>query len=126
MKIYLAGTFTTREKIRPIADALWRQGHEITSSWLNEVSKPLRMDQGTFWKKLAIKDLTEIKSSDLVVVFVDGISGGKNVELGYALGQHQSKEIWTVGFANNVFHTLADKNFANGDAMLKEAKKYVD
>lgn len=125
MKVYLAASFTNRDKIRPIASKLWEQGHEITSSWLHEVAKPPKMTQDVFWRKLAIKDLTEIKGADLLICFVDGISGGKNVELGYALGQHQGKEIWVVGKINNVFHTLADKTFRNAEGMLKEAKKYV-
>lgn len=95
-------------------------GHEITSSWLYEVAKQQNMSFDEFYKKLAIKDLAEIHAADLIIVDTTDITprGGREVELGYALGQHQKKLAFIVGPARNVFHTLVDRRFDSwGDVL---------
>jgi len=71
------------------------------------------MSQDIFWKKLALKDLAEIKSADVLVLdtFVGSERGGKEVEFGFALGQFQSKLVYIVGPIINVFHSLCDRQF---------------
>lgn len=117
MRIYLAGFFDTRARMRPIRDRIWALGHEVVSTWLDEVKHPETMDTETFYKKLALRDLAEIRSADLIIV--DTIDetprGGREVELGFALGRFQGIEIWTVGPMRNVFHRLADEIFDDWD-----------
>ena len=120
MKIYIASFFDTRERLRPYKDRLWKQGHEVVSSWLDEQAKPGGMDTSTFWKKLAIKDIAEVESADCVILDTLDVTprGGREVEFGYALGGHQSKFTYIVGPVRNVFHTLADRQFDDWDALL--------
>jgi hypothetical protein len=73
-----------------------------------------------FWKKLAIKDLAEINAADLLILDTQDVTprGGREVELGFALGRFQSKNIYLVGPIRNVFHTLVDRWFDDWDNLL--------
>lgn len=126
MKVYLAARFEHRETLRPVRDSLWKMGHEVVSSWIDETMKPAEMSQSTFWKKLAIKDLAEIQSADLFVLNtnVGSERGGKEVEAGFALGQFQSKLFYLVGPVRNVFHTLADRVFPTWAEFLDFVRTY--
>ena len=120
MKIYIASFFDTRHRLRPFRDALWRMKHEVVSTWLDEVAKPALMSRDEFWRKLALKDLAEIKAADLVIVDTIDLTprGGREVEMGFAFGGHQGKLIYLVGPIRNVFHTLVDKKFETWEACL--------
>ena len=128
MKCYIASFFDTRARIKPHADALWAKGHEITSSWLQEVARPEGMTREEFWKKLAIKDLAEINAADLLILDTFDVTprGGREVELGFALGRFQTKSIYLVGPVRNVFHTLVDRHYDTWDALLADIPDVVD
>lgn len=111
MKIYVAGTFSSREKLRPIRDTIWGLGHQVVSSWLDEVAKPAFMTGAEFQKKLAMKDMCEVSSADLIIQDCELISGGKNFELGFAVHRFQNALVWTVGEKNNVFQHISDAHF---------------
>lgn len=118
MKIYLAGSFVDQMDLRPMADRLWHLGHEITGTWLQETKRPMSMPEEVFNKKLAIKDLCEVSRADLVILDNRRSSGGKNVEWGFALGEHQHKQLFLVGEPSTVFHYLADLTFDTWDDLL--------
>jgi len=124
MKIYLAAKFLRREAIRPIRDEIWATGHEVVSTWLDEVKRPPDMDSATFKKKLALKDIAEVISADLFILDTafPSETGGKEVEFGISLGRFQTKLIWVVGPKRNVFHELADKHFECWERALEELK----
>jgi len=111
MKVYIAATFAERERVRPYQNQLFALGHEVVSSWLNEVRKPEFLSSKEFKRKLAIKDIVEAYSADLLIQDTIQSSGGKNNELGLALGQFHDKLIWTVGPITNIFQELADQQF---------------
>jgi len=113
VKIYIAAKFARREDMRPMRDAIWSAGHEVVSTWLDEVKRPEAMESGTFKKKLALKDVTEVSSADLLILdtHFPSETGGKEVEFGIVLGKFQTKLIWIVGPKRNVFHELADRVF---------------
>ena len=71
------------------------------------------MDEETFFRKLALRDLAEIRSADLIIVDTFDVTerGGREVEFGFALGRFQGIETWIVGPMRNVFHRLADLVF---------------
>jgi hypothetical protein len=96
----------------------------VVSSWLDEIAIPQGMATATFWRKLAIKDLAEIKSAELFILdtTVMDARGGREVELGVALGAFQGKQIWIVGPTINVFHTLADRQFNDWREVLAALK----
>ena len=124
MKVYIAASFGARTRLRPYRDKLWEMGLEVVSSWLDEVAHPPEMDEATFKKKLAIKDLAEVKSADLLLL--DSLEtksgGGKSTEFGIALGKFQSMLIYRVGPARNVFHYLADQTFHTWPECIKFMK----
>lgn len=118
MKIYLAATFTERERVRPYQNDLFNLGHEVVSSWLNEIRKPDFLTSKEFKRKLAIKDIVEVYSADLLIQDTLCSSGGKNNELGIALSQFHNKLVWTVGPITNIFQELADQQFDTWDYLL--------
>ena len=128
MKIYLAARFERRPEIRPIRDALWKMGHEVVSTWLDEVKKPEGMSSDLFKRKLAVKDLAQIESADLFILdtFVVSERGGKEVEYGLALGQFQRTLVYIVGPARNVFHQLCDRRFENWNDCLAALEEVTD
>jgi len=127
MKVYCAGFFDSQKRIRAEADKLWAKGHEVVSSWLQEVARPEGMTREEFWKKLAIKDLAEINAADLLILDTFDITprGGREVELGFALGRFQTKSIYLVGPVRNVFHTLVDRQFDNWNSLLDDLPDVV-
>jgi hypothetical protein len=81
------------------------------------------MSQAVFYQKLGMKDIAEIVSCDLFIY--DGLepstSGGRDTELGVALGRFQHCQIWAVSLQKrNPFTTLADRQFDSWDALLVE------
>lgn len=120
MKIYIGASFAGRERLRPIRDQLWQMGHEVVSSWLDEVTKPQAMTHQEFYKKLALKDLCELKSADLAIIdLIDpSTTGGRDTELGFALASFAGKQVYTVGNPVSVFHELVDRQFSNWDKVL--------
>lgn len=78
------------------------------------------MSTDTFYRKLAIKDLAEIRSADIFVLFTEDVSerGGKEVEFGFALGRFQGCLLYIVGPKRNVFHQLCDRQFDTVGAFL--------
>lgn len=80
-------------------DAIAALGHTVTSRWLDE-------KDGTDLQIAAIIDIDDLRSSDAVIVFTEDSSvgyttGGRHVELGFALAIH--KPICIVGPRENVF-----------------------
>src|SRR3990167_10567175 len=120
MRVYIAARFEHGESLRPIRDALWKMGHEVVSTWIDETVKPAGMGQDVFWKKLALKDLAEIKSADLLVLdtHVGSERGGKEVEFGFALAQFQAMLLYIVGPLRSVFHELCDRRFDTWEEFL--------
>jgi len=92
---------------------MWDLGHQVVSSWVNEVKKPAHMGHDEFMRKLAMKDLAEIKSADVLIqdTFKMSTRGGAASEFGFALHGWQDKSVWVVGPRRSVFHFLADKHF---------------
>jgi hypothetical protein len=113
LKIYIAGSFLDQRDLRGSADQLWKLGHEITGSWLQEVAQSETLTTEEFKRKLALKDIAEVYAADLIIQDNRRSSGGKNVEWGIGLGQFQKKLLWLVGKPSHVFHYLADKQFKN-------------
>ena len=124
MNIYLAARFRDRKRLRPIRDKLWGMGHEVVSSWLDEVRKPEFLTTEEWYRKLAIKDLTEIRSADLLILdtlgkLVAGAGGGREFEFGFAYGQFHKKLTFLVGKRNHAFHALVDEQFPSWTTALR-------
>jgi nucleoside 2-deoxyribosyltransferase len=112
VKIYLAGSSQEQQRLRSYATLLRGAGHEITSGWLqveniqDVLASHLGPEQVT---EEAVRDLADIYRADAVLMVVPYDrtnllchSGGRQVEVGYALAQ--AKPVIIVGPPENIFH----------------------
>lgn len=118
MKVYLAGPYGSRDKLRRYASELKDAEIECMSSWLEETHE---INAGTQGAAIALADevvaahaetdLIDINLSDVLVLFtssyvgVEG-GGGRHVETGYAIAR--SMPVIVVGEPENVFHRLPE------------------
>lgn len=112
--VYLAGPYASRERLLDHSAELVRIGYKVSARWLDgshgtpDGVEPT-IEQQADWAQM---DLDDIRKSDLLIAFTaaaagvptQGVSGGRHVETGYALGQH--KTVLLVGEPENVFHWL--------------------
>ena len=121
MRIYISASFAARDRLRPIRDQLTVLGYDVTSSWLDEVAPPKEMTKEIFHKKLALQDLVEAASADLMIqdTLNDSTTGGLHVEWGIGLGRFQRQLLWVVGPYKNLFHELADEQFDDWEECLE-------
>jgi hypothetical protein len=106
VKIYLCGRYGRKAELAFYAALMAADGHEITASWLSEMT--LDDDALTdFGRALAADtDAHDIDCSELVMVFSEAPDspygrGGRHFEHGYAAAK--GKEIMLVGPFENVF-----------------------
>ena len=114
MKIYLAARYDRRNEIQGYANILEKEyGVEITSTWHSRQEEPNRdLDKyPQSMRTFAEWDLRDLNQADVIILFSDERGefpngGGKDVELGIALGR--GLEIISIGPYENVFHFLED------------------
>jgi len=126
-KIYVAARFRDRKRLRAVRERIWKAGHVVVSTWLDEIIKPEWLTKDQWFKKLAVKDLTEIKMADIMVLdtlekLIPGAGGGRETEWGFALAQFQDKLVILVGPRNQAFHYLADLHFQTWEGFFKWIK----
>lgn len=120
MKIYVAASFVAQKRLRPIRDRLFEMNHNVIGSWLDEVSRPHDMPQEVFDRKLAAKDLQEVKEADCLILDTSepSTTGGRMIEFGFALAQHD-KLVYHVGEDKSIFMHLADIHFETWDDLFE-------
>ena len=118
MKIYVAGSFIDQSILRDEANAIWKAGHVVTGTWLQEISRSPHISSDEHKRKIAIKDLVETREADLIVLDNRRRRGGKNVEWGIAISQFQNKLLVLIGEPSNVFHYLADYTFTTWEEFI--------
>lgn len=128
MKIYTAATFTEQQRIRGHKESLFKLGHSVLSTWLEEQIKPTGMTDEQFRRKMAAKDLQEISSSDCFILDLEkpSVTMGKMVETGFALAKH--KLFYVVApegtlTGGHIFLLLADKIFKSWEELFEYFKK---
>jgi hypothetical protein len=112
MKIYIASRWSNRTFLHVIRRRLNKLQHQVVSSWLDEVDTNDFSPDSDFHRRLAIRDMVEISSANLLILdetepLVALSGGGREVEYGFALGQFQNTATWLVGKPRNPFHFLA-------------------
>lgn len=119
MKIYLSGSMASQRRLRASADKLWHMGHQVVGTWLDETARPVDMPPDIFFRQLALKDLTEVKECECIIMDTQdpSTSGGRYVEWGFSLGSGQRLH-YLVGPLTGVFDHLADRHFSTWDALL--------
>lgn len=112
MNIYIAGSFGAKPKLHKLAKQVETLGHTVTSRWLESHDHSFGTEQD------AHEDLTDIVNSELMILdtFEPSTTGGRDVELGYALGL--AKRVWLVGPQTNLFQHLVKGKFAHWDDVL--------
>lgn len=103
MKVYLAGPSIYQSILRETRDALIREGHIVTSRWLDV------KDMGGMSHLAAQIDIDDIDAADVFVVFTlrpqhKNPTGGHHWETGYAYAK--GKPIIVVGELTSIFQTL--------------------
>ena len=106
MRIYLAGRFEDRFRLRAYRDRLVMAGHVVTSTWLDQPEGISHENPEAPYREIAEKDFGEITSSDALIVDTESVAprGGREVEVGYALAQ--GLPVYVRGPRRNVFHHL--------------------
>lgn len=122
--IYIAGRFDRKEELRGYADTLTSLGYYITSTWLygkHESDGECTTDE---LAAFAEEDLLDIMNADVLLAFTEDKlssgyhSGGRHVELGFALGQ--GIDVAIIGPPENVFHHHKDvRTFDSFDALME-------
>jgi len=123
MRVYVSGTFTSQERLRPMADALRAMGHEVTGDWLYEPAKPSHMNPEEWNRALAEKDVAQVYMAECIVLDLDGESttGGRYVEWGVACYPGSMRLRYIVGGKgkpHGVFDHLAHRRFEDWSELL--------
>ena len=121
MRIYIAALFSSRARLREVRNELEALGHRVTASWLDdETQGPVFEEDRNAWRKsVAIRDMTEIKSSNCIILdTLDPVSDGREVEWGIGLTRMEMKR-YIVGPNRSVFHNLAHQSFVGWEQLLR-------
>lgn len=109
MKIYVAGKWEEKDRVREVQQKLQLHGHTITHDWTTEESCGDNEDK---WKSHAVNDLAGVLNADAYVgVFEKNLKySGAIAEFGIALGN--GIPIYIIGHAldTNVFMRLPQVN----------------
>ena len=129
--VYIASTFESQSRLRPMRAALVELGYLVTSTWLDEettappdpskaLSTPGLTEEVAYG--YAIRDLREILEANMLIVdtLETNPRGGREYESGFA--HANGRTIFVVGPVRNVFHTL-HKRFGNWDEALTYFKE---
>ena len=119
--IYLAGRYDRRRELAGYMATLEELGWHSTARWLTGAHEGAT-DPETL-RMCAAEDLTDIRSSDVLVAFTEEAtightSGGRHVEMGFALGL--AIPVIVVGPVENVFHHLITSRYATWAEALEE------
>lgn len=138
MQIYLAARFDRRDQLRGYRDELNDMGIAVSSRWLDNHGMGERDDatNGVViytpadLARCAIEDLDDIEAADVFVTFTETpdvgyTSGGRHVELGFALALNIP--VLIVGPRENVFHDLVETDELVAQVQTwEQAVRYLD
>jgi nucleoside 2-deoxyribosyltransferase len=88
MKVYLAGRFDERERIREMQGVLRERGHEITLDWTTHDPIARYGERPELARVYAQEDLQGVMEADVFIFLTAASVGtGTHVELGVAIGE---------------------------------------
>ena len=119
MSIYLAGKYTSKERLSARREQMRRMGYNVTSSWLDEVWRDYDAPDEVRVEN-AHRDFEEIEDAHCLIIdtFDESATGGREVEMGYAM--YKGITVVLVGPKRNVFHYIVNKHFETWDDLLDE------
>jgi nucleoside 2-deoxyribosyltransferase len=121
MKLYIAAS--SQEEAKAVAKLCLADGHEITSSWLEEDFSKTHLYTDSDKQRIAEVDVDDVLLADALVLLPSPrrIPGGKFVEVGVAIGRN--KPVFILGHRENLlmYHGLT-KTFDSAEDFLKYLK----
>lgn len=137
VRVYLAGPWADREKVRAVREQLQQAGIDVQSRWLDKdyddpIDYDAALDQARL-KREALNDLEDVYNADGLVVYHSRVSEGKSFEQGFYLGctAHTGKKnkiilIEPEPVGHNVFHNLDEvyTKVTSVEAAIEEVKKW--
>lgn len=109
--IYIAASWSSRERMRGVRDFLQNDyGYKVQARWLDQsgqgLDKDLINNNPELAAEYAMIDVSDIMSSNSVLLFTDepSTTGGRHVELGLAIAF--GKHVLVVGPLENIFQTV--------------------
>jgi hypothetical protein len=132
VKVYLAAKFGLKNTMRQARDLLQRDGHIITSRWIDVEHEEDASHTVTDGMRVeyAIMDVEDVLKADVLVAFSNqrgelNIGGGRHVEFGIAL--HAAKKIIVVGpKGEHIFHWWPGVEFVDGFIELADRLEQHD
>jgi hypothetical protein len=124
LRIYIAGKFSSRHRLRQYKQVLKDRGYDVLSTWIDKDGDDASLAPTLeLCKAEAERDKYEVFNSNIFILdtFDESSSGGREVELGMAAEQAMSdrkgKYILIVGPVRNVFHATHAR-FENWEELL--------
>lgn len=103
-KFYLASSFSLKDKVIKLAEALKKKGHEVTHDWWNFDYKTINLPDYEWYKHPKVEGISEknfdaIDRADALILVAPDKEckkfNGANIEVGYALAR--GMEVLSVG-----------------------------
>jgi hypothetical protein len=115
MKIYLAAAYERKKEMRAVRDGIEKiEGMEVISSWIDEgdhldclsglIDKPKSQTyiETNIIRAIAERDVKEVISADLLILFAGGDRGGRH----YECALHFPRPVYVIGGPETIFHYL--------------------
>lgn len=117
MKIYLAGKFEQKEKVRELYERIKEQGYDIHSDWTTHKPISPYEENIEIAKQYSEEDINGVEICDVFILLTDPIKGtGSHVELGAAILsaiKFGRPKIYVIGEYNResmfYFHPLVNR-----------------
>lgn len=130
IKVFLADSYRNHAIMGALAQTMRREGYEVVSNWHDGEPVPEDRDPALA-RRRAEENLRGIRRADAALFFMatPSTTGGRHVELGYALGHHRahgSPAVLVVGEPDNVYSALASYRAPNLQAALAWLQRQRD
>jgi nucleoside 2-deoxyribosyltransferase len=103
VKVYVAGKFQEKERVRRVQALVREYGHEITCDWTVEDDSLFDGEAlRAYWRRCAQDDVAGVRACDALILLPHARGKGLWVELGIALALN--KRVIVVGFDGDDSH----------------------
>lgn len=116
MKIYLASRYANKPVMCEARDRLVDAGHTVVSSWIDEPFESINDIDDQQRMEFALRDISDLRESDAVVLYTTGGGSGCHHEFGFAMAL--KKILLIVGRRENIFHYLGRVDALNSTEEL--------
>ena len=103
-KVYIACPFNERDEAKRVRDILLTKGITSTSRWIDTHLTELDLLSDADREREALADIADVQRAEEFVYIAKGqsTSGGRDIELGYALAE--GMKVWFIGEPFSIFH----------------------